>query len=67
MGTAGTREQRRAVNRTQRKIAMPRLGALDLEGADARRLDLWGKSLIRSVEAWEHRKMRRAEGAGGAA
>lgn len=58
--------QRNAEQRwTSQSLRLPRLEILELEATEQRKLHLWGKSLIGSVEAWEHRKMRRREGPGG--
>lgn len=45
-------------------LKMPKLASigLELDSVEQRKLQLWGNALIGSVEAWEHRKMRRSEG-----
>lgn len=48
-------------------MRLPRLTDLDLEGAEARKVELWGRHILRSVEAWDHREQRRREGRGGGA
>jgi hypothetical protein len=50
---------------TPHGLRLPRLTDLDLEGAEARKVELWGRHILRSVEAWEHREKRRREGRGG--
>ena len=43
---------------------MPKLSALgrDMDPAEARRLQVWGESIINDIRAFRHRQMRRREG-----
>jgi hypothetical protein len=47
-------------------IRMPRLSSLwpDMDPAEARRLELWGRAIIEDICAFRHRQMRRREGVG---
>ena len=44
---------------------MPKLSALglDMDPAEARRLQIWGERIIADIRAFRHRQMRRREGA----
>lgn len=46
------------------RLEMPKLdgGWLDLDSAEARRLQLWGEHIIADIVAFRHRRMRRREG-----
>lgn len=43
---------------------MPKLSSLglDMDPAEARRLQLWAESIINDIRAFRHRQMRRREG-----
>lgn len=36
--------------------------ALDIDAAEARRLQVWGQRIIDDIRAWRHRQKRRNEG-----
>lgn len=43
---------------------LPKLaGWLELDSAEARRLQLWGERIIADIRQWRHREKRRREGA----
>lgn len=43
--------------------SMPKLaGWLELDSAEARRLQLWGERIIEDIRQWRHRERRRNEG-----
>lgn len=46
------------------RLVMPKLacGWLDLDSAEARRLQLWGESIIAEIVQFQHRQRRRLEG-----
>lgn len=54
----GRQEQSRSIP------TMPSLSALgqDMGPVEARRLQLWGESIIADIRAFRHRQMRRREG-----
>jgi hypothetical protein len=54
----------RAADRTVEVPKLPKLenGWLDLDRAEARRLQLWGQRIIDDIKDWRHRERRRREG-----
>ena len=64
--TGDTRPQKRD-NRewTSQSLRLPKFSALDVDAAEARKLQLFGQSILGAVAAWEHRKLRRQQGRAG--
>lgn len=54
----------RAEDRPVKIPAMPSLkgGWLDLDAAEARRLEVWGRRIIEDIKSFRHRQRRRQEG-----
>lgn len=54
----------RAADRTVEVPKLPKLesGWLDLDSAEARRLQVWGQRIIDDIKDWRHRERRRREG-----
>lgn len=45
-------------------LALPKIASLglDMDPAEARRLQLWGEAIIADIRQWRHREKRRREG-----
>lgn len=50
---------------TPQSLRLPNFSSLEVDAAEARKLQLFGQSILGAVAAWDHRKMRRREGPGG--